>query len=51
MIFNRFSLLERVNLDLERLKDGLVKKRGYENWCKAMGEPSVNLWWLLPVTH
>ena len=51
VIFNRFSLLERVNLDLDRLKDGLVKKRGHDNWCRAMGEQSVNLWWLLPVIH
>lgn len=49
VIFNRFSIFEKIKLDMERLDQGRVEKRGYRNWCRAMGEDSFSMKWFLPI--
>ena len=42
------SILERVRVDADRLKGGLVKKRGYQNFRLIFGD-EFGISWFFPV--
>ena len=48
VILNRISILERVRVDADRLKGGLVKKRGYQNFRLIFGD-EFGISWFFPV--
>ena len=48
VILNRMSIIERVRVDADRLKNGLLKKRGYQNFKTTFGS-SFGLLWFFPI--
>ena len=50
IILNRLTVIERIRLDANRLKGGLVKKRGWDNYLRAFGEESFSWRWLIPTS-
>jgi len=48
VVLNRLTVLERIRLDANRLKGGLVQKRGYENYRVTFGS-EFSLSWFIPI--
>lgn len=51
VIFNRMRIIDKVNLDLQRLTDGKVLKSGLVNWKRAFQKESLSFTWLLPTVY
>ena len=48
VVLNRLLVIERIRFDAKRLKGGLIKKRGYENFKVTFGG-SFGPKWFLPI--
>jgi hypothetical protein len=46
VVLNRLTVIERIRLDANRLKGGLVEKRGYENYKVTFGTKFGFIWFL-----
>lgn len=53
VIFNRLRLIDKLNLDLEKLKDGAVLKNAKVNWLRTFHTDKFSLTCFLPLisTH
>jgi hypothetical protein len=48
VVMNRLTAIEKIRLDANRLKGGLVEKRGYENYKTTFGG-NFGLKWFFPI--